>query len=598
MATVRLAHTCSPAAWCVLLLWAALSTATAAGQSASSTGSAATQVLTIETAPVAVTAGEVASTTVTLTINPPYHIMANPATAGFVATELTTEDSDFTIEADYPAGTSLVLGQGQPAVRVYVGRVTIGLKVRARAGAALGARSVPLRLSYQACSDKSCLPPKEIAAPLGVMVRVKQAEGEPLTAAAASGASALHYGSAEERLEDNRDRGPIIFLFFVFLAGLALNLTPCVFPLVPMTMGFFAAQGERRPARTFPLAAAYCLGLALTYTVLGVAAAKAGSQFGLVLESPWGVGAICVLMAALAASLFGFFEFRVPGRVLGIFQGRRGLLGALLMGLAVGLVAAPCVGPFLAALVVFVAGRGRAVEGAVTFFVLALGFGLPYLVLGTFTGLINRVPRGGGWLLWCKRALAFPVLGLVLYYLRPYLAGGVLWSLAAGLALAGAIYLVFLEGHSRRPWSKGFVIARLIVGALFLATAAGIFVTRAAPELGLVARTAGPEISWRDFAAGDLRAASAAGRPAVLFFTAKWCVYCRTMEEGPFREAEVRRAAEGVALLRIDGTNSFPEQGEAGELVRRYVYGGPPVLVFFDGRGREVGWVKPLNPKP
>jgi thiol:disulfide interchange protein len=184
--------------------------------------------------------------------------------------------------------------------------------------------------------------------------------------------------------------------------------------------------------------------------------------------------------------------------------------------------------------------------------------------------------------------LAFPVLGLVLYYLRPYLAGGVLWTLASGLALAGAIYLSLLEGHSRRPWSKGFVAARVIVAALFLATAAGIFVARAAPELGLVAGAAGPEISWRDYQAGDLQAASAAGRPAVVYFTAKWCVYCRTMEEGPFREAEVGRAAEGVALLKIDGTNGFPVQGETGELVRRYVHGGPPVLVFFDGQGNEI----------
>jgi thiol:disulfide interchange protein DsbD len=353
-------------------------------------------------------------------------------------------------------------------------------------------------------------------------------------------------------------------------------------------MGFFASQGERRASRTFPLAAAYCLGLALTFTALGVAAAKAGSQFGLALESRWGVGAICLLMILLAASLFGLFELRVPGWVLGVFQGRRGLLGALIMGLAVGLVAAPCTGPYLAALVVFVAGRGRAAEGAATFFVLALGFGLPYLVLGTFTGLINRVPRGGGWLLWCKRALAFPVLGLVLYYLGPYLAAGLVWALAAGLALAGAIYLSLLEGRSRRPWSRAFVIVRVVAAALFLATAAGIFVTRAAPELGLVTRAAGPEISWRDYASGDLRLAGEAHRPVVLYFTAKWCSYCRTMDEKTFREAEVRRAAEGVSLLKIDGTNGFPEQGEAGELVRRYVHGGPPVLVFFDDQGRET----------
>jgi thiol:disulfide interchange protein DsbD len=362
-------------------------------------------------------------------------------------------------------------------------------------------------------------------------------------------------------------------------------------------MGFFASQGEHRPSRTLPLAILYVLGLCLTFTLLGMAAAFAGQQIGLVLESPWGVAAICVILALLAASLFGAFEIQVPGRVLSLFQGRRGLLGAVLMGAAVGLVAAPCVGPFVAALVTFVAKLGKVSVGALLFFVLALGLGLPYLVLAMFTGLINRVPRGGGWLVWTKRVLAFPVLGLIFYFLQPHLPPAWLWSLLAALALAAAVYLGFLEGRSRRPWSCGFVVARVIAAIVFTALAVGTFTIRALPALGLAATSQSPEIPWQTFQEGNLARAQAEGTPTVLYFTASWCAYCREMKEGTFRDPEVRAAVAGVHLLQIDVTAGLPQEGEAGRLTAKYVHGGPPVLVFFDRRGHELAQRSEVNAK-
>jgi len=181
----------------------------------------------------------------------------------------------------------------------------------------------------------------------------------------------------------------------VFIAGLALNLTPCVYPIIPITVGFFAQQAKERKGGTFGLAVAYVLGMAVTYSALGVTAALTGRLFGTALQNPIVVGVIVAVMLALAASMFGLWELRVPAWAMRASGGRGGVFGALLMGLVVGFVAAPCIGPFVLGLLTYVGQQGSPLLGFVLFFTLAMGLGLPYLLLGTFTGAINKLPASG-----------------------------------------------------------------------------------------------------------------------------------------------------------------------------------------------------------
>jgi thiol:disulfide interchange protein DsbD len=180
-------------------------------------------------------------------------------------------------------------------------------------------------------------------------------------------------------------------LVTIFLAGLALNLTPCVYPIVPITIGFFvnqsASQGKSRLSRTLLMASAYVLGMAVTYSVLGVAASMTGSLFGAALQNPAVLIGLAGLMAALALSMFGLYEFRMP-QFLNRFankstQSTSGLASASAMGLTMGIVAAPCIGPFVLGLLVHVSTKGDPIYGFFVFFVLALGLGLPYVLLGT-----------------------------------------------------------------------------------------------------------------------------------------------------------------------------------------------------------------------
>ncbi|MBI4598180.1 MAG: sulfite exporter TauE/SafE family protein, partial [Candidatus Omnitrophica bacterium] len=203
---------------------------------------------------------------------------------------------------------------------------------------------------------------------------------------------------------------------FAFLGGLALNLTPCVYPLIPITISFFAGQAQQRVARTALLAVCYVLGLAITYSTLGLVASLTGGMLGATLQQPWVPVFVAMVMVALGLSLCGLFEFRIPAALtsrLGV--ARTGAVGALIMGLTVGIIAAPCIGPFVLGMLLYVGQLGRPVVGFWLFFALALGLGLPYLFLGIFAGQLHRLPRSGAWLTWVKQALGCVLFGVALY---------------------------------------------------------------------------------------------------------------------------------------------------------------------------------------
>ena len=212
-------------------------------------------------------------------------------------------------------------------------------------------------------------------------------------------------------------------LALLFVGGLALNLTPCVYPVIPLTLSFFAGQAQGQNRRVFRLALVYVLGMATTYSALGVAAALSGRLFGSALQSPWVLGFVAVVLVALALSMFGLYDLRMPSALMQKAGARSGAAGAYAMGLLVGVVAAPCVGPFVLGLLAFVAARQQAGLGFLFFFVLSLGLGLPYLFLGAFSGSLARLPRAGMWMESVKKVFGWVLLAMAAYFLRPALPG-------------------------------------------------------------------------------------------------------------------------------------------------------------------------------
>jgi len=468
-------------------------------------------------------------------------------------------------EPKYPEGVSRRFAFSPTPLSVYEERFSIEVPLF---NDAKEAATVTGRIEYQACNDRQCNPPA--AATFQVAVAGAATADLPAGAVALSDAprnAGRAPGAATDFEALLERRGLLGALLVVFGWGLLLNLTPCVYPVIPLTVGFFGGQTSGPGRRAFGLAALYVLGMATMYSALGVAAALSGKLFGSALQSPWVLAAVAAVLAGLALSMFGLYEIRMPASWMQKAGARGGKAGAYAMGLLVGVVAAPCVGPVVLALLTFVAARQSAAFGFLVFFVLSLGLGLPYLFLGAFSGSLSRLPRAGEWMEGIKKVFGWLLLAMAAYFLRtviPAPAGP--WLLPAVLAAGGVV--VALAASSRL--SRG---VRLVAAVLMLAAAA-LFVPRRPAPAAVPA--------WRPYAAD---AVGRAGRPAVIDFAATWCIPCLELDEKTFSDARVRSALARRELWKADMTRSA--EPDVVALQDRYRIQGVPTVIFLDAAGNE-----------
>ena len=498
---------------------------------------------------------------VEMTVSPGWHVNAHDPRDDFlVATTLTVRPPDGmrASEVVYPEPVErrLAFG-GERPLRLYAGRVRFTARLEGTPAPNAG----PLRaaLRYQACNDSRCLPPRTLEL---------VARGGPASAARAG---ELGVGPSEIRVGDWIEGSgyALTFLWVAFL-GLALNLTPCVYPLISVTVAFFGgATGAA--GRPVVRALTYVLGICLTFSGLGVAAALTGSMFGAALQRPAVLTTIALVLVLLAAGNLGLYTLRVPAPLMRR-AGRvgEGVLGAFFMGLTMGIVAAPCIGPIVVALLLFVGARQSVALGFALFFTLALGMGAPYVGLAAAAGRLRRLPRSGPWLEWVERAFAFLLLGLAVHFLAPLLRPGTVRAAYAFLGVAVGIGLGFLTPGGRRTarWS------RQLAGLLLVAVSLG----------WLISADAGSPIAWVPFSEEALARATAAGRPALIDVGADWCLPCREMERTTFRDPAVVRAAAAFATLKLDAT-SGDERVQA--TLERFGVPGVPTYLLFDGSGHE-----------
>jgi thioredoxin:protein disulfide reductase len=466
----------------------------------------------------------------------------------------------------YPAPVEKRLAFGDKPFLLYEGTVRFAAPLDGTPAPDSGPLKAVLR--YQACDDTRCLPPRslELSAPLG--------------SAASGGAGRSAGPGGGERVAGWIARWgyPLTFLW-VALLGVALNLTPCVYPLISVTVAFFGGRsaGDRRGA--IRRALVYVLGICLSFSALGVTAALTGSLFGAALQRPPVLGGIALLMVGLALSNFGLYQFRLPSPIVQrLGRMGEGDLGALFMGLTMGVVAAPCIGPVVVALLLFVGSRQSAALGFALFFVLGLGMGAPYVGLAALADRMRGMPRAGAWLGLVEHVFGFLLLGLALYFAGPLLPAWSVRALFALLAVAAGTFLGFI-GTGATPalrWPRRLAGVALIAFAL----------------VGITGKESESLIAWSPFSEQSLAQAASASRPVLIDFQADWCIPCREMDRTTFRDPGVVRIAGSFTTLKVDVT---AEDEAVSKLMSRFGVAGVPTYVLLGADGRErrrlVGFV-------
>ncbi len=211
----------------------------------------------------------------------------------------------------------------------------------------------------------------------------------------------------------------VLAFLLAYLAGVMVSFTPCIYPVIPITVAYIGTQSRGSKMRGFLLSIFYVLGTALTYTVLGLMAALSGSLFGNIQTSPWTffiVANICILMGL---SMLDVFMVQMPAFLMNLQPSgeQKGLAGSLLLGLASGLILGPCTAPVLGVLLTFVAARQNLIFGTSLLFVFALGMGTLLVLVGTFAGLVANLPKSGNWMIRVKRAFGWLMIALGEYFL-------------------------------------------------------------------------------------------------------------------------------------------------------------------------------------
>ena len=403
--------------------------------------------------------------------------------------------------------------------------------------------------------------------------------------------------SLQGRVKDALASGNLLLaLILVLFGGFLTALSPCVYPLIPITLSILGARQATSQLRGFAIAGTYVLGMVILYSALGVGFAAAGVLAGSMLQSPVVTVGFALLCFTMAASMFGAFEVRLPSSIQTRLSqaGGSGFKGAFVMGLVAGIIAAPCTGPVLSFILTLIARDGDLVKGALLMVVYALGMGAPFLVLGTFSTAISRLPKSGRWMEVVKGVFGLLMIGAGLYYLRlgfPTFAalfavlGGLVWLMAAGVA-AGALHLSFKMSQGAEKARKAVGVALAVSGlAAFLAW------TDAGPS---DVEGEAPPIAWQVIKATDdatgvfdraLAAARASCKPAMIDFFAEWCLACKELDHKTYVVETVRKEAQRFAAIKIDATDEHPQ---LERLQQRFGVVGLPTVVFVDKKGRVL----------
>ena len=490
---------------------------------------------------------------------------------------------------------------------------------------------VTLLSTSQGCADAGlCYPPQQARATLNIAAAAS-GPSNPVAGPRADAPTAPNSSTAastplddSSRIERTLKGGNLGWIALLFVGlGLLLAFTPCVLPMLPILSSIIIGQSHGKTTRGagFVLALAYSLGLALVYTLLGIAAGLAGEGLAAMLQTPLVLGAFALLLVVLSLSMFGFYELQVPASVQaklaqwsgsvgaaredgptrgsirepqGLGAGR--LAGVFAMGAISALIVGPCIAAPLAGTLLYISQTRDVLIGGLALFSLAVGMSVPLLLIGVSAG--ELLPRAGVWMETVKQFFGVLLLGVALWMVTPIVPSWLIMLGWAALAIVSAMYLRVFDALA--PDARGAMRLGKGLGALLLLAGAVEFVGVATGGRDVLqplahfarggnndvtAAAAGPRFEIVKSSVDLDRRIASAGRPVMLDFYADWCVSCKEMERYTYTDARVASRMQGFLLLKADVTAN---DGADREMLKRFHLFGPPGIVFFDRDGKMV----------
>jgi thiol:disulfide interchange protein DsbD len=396
-------------------------------------------------------------------------------------------------------------------------------------------------------------------------------------------APAVSHAAEGDGFAEALGRGPLHAAGVALLGGLLVSLTPCVYPMIAITVAVFGARKSEGRLHGLMLSSAFVLGIIAMFTPLGVVAGLTGSLFGSVLQNPWVLVGIATLFLGMAASMFGAFEVALPAALTNRLArvGGMGARGAFALGLVTGLIAAPCTGPVLTGILAFIAQSQSAALGALAMGAFSLGLGLPFLLVGTFA---VQLPKSGRWMLHVKSVLAILLAVVALYYLVtafPALGAWVRPSATLSAVCAAGLLGGLAFGAVHRDFASPLLEDRLgkSVGAALVTVSALVLV--------LAITTPERSLRWAPLPLTEARErALAERRPLLVDVSAAWCGACKELDKLTFADPAVSRAAGRFVAVKLDATDEGDPAVQASLADLRVL--GLPTVVLLDSSGREA----------
>lgn len=448
---------------------------------------------------------------------------------------------------------------------------------------------VKFKLSYQVCQEKPrelCYPPAEKE----IEVKFSQAFKGGESGEDRGKRDDESYSQWVERIvKQELERKSLLLFALVFLAGFLTSFTPCVYPVIPIVMGYVGTRSGAKKLKGFYLSIFFVLGLAFVYSLFGVITAASGAMMGLSFQNPLVVVIIAAIFILMGLSLAGLFEIPVPSSISSKVQSghKSEIIGSLLVGGVSGIIAAPCVGPVLIALLSWISQTHNILLGFWLTFTFSLGLGVIFLIVGTFSGVVSALPKGGNWMNYVKYFFALLLLGGGIYFLSTITAEWLDYLLWGIFLIAAAVFMGLFkpleeDAGFKSKLFKIILVLILFTGAFFFMKSLELKYFPAKYSQAVAEKT---HLPWLADLEEGKKVALAENKIMMIDTYADWCVACKELDEYTFSTLEVSERLKGFVLVKLD----FTKKNEANESLRKSLQViGMPTVMFFSPEGKEI----------